>query len=43
MAADETVLSFSFANFVTVVIMGAIGFALLGLGVKAWQQRKAAA
>ena len=42
MAAEETVLSFSFANLVSVVLMGAIGFALLGFGLKVWSKKAGA-
>ena len=42
MAAEETVLTWSFANWITVILMAGIGFAVVGLGMKAWQSRKGA-
>lgn len=41
--AEETVLSFSFANWVSVTLMAAVGFALLGLGLKIWTNKTAGA
>lgn len=39
--AEETILSFNTANWITVIIMVVLGFALLGLVVRIWQQRTA--
>jgi len=39
---NENILTFNFANTLTVVLMVAIGFALLGLGQKLWQQKQSA-
>jgi uncharacterized membrane protein YczE len=41
--AEETIISWTPANWVTVLIMVALGFTILGFGVKAYKQRKAAA
>lgn len=43
--ADETIITWSFANWVTVLLMAAIGFGILGFGMKVYQTRmqKAAA
>jgi hypothetical protein len=41
MAAEETILSWNFANWFTVIIMASVGFALLGFGIKVYQQRMA--
>jgi hypothetical protein len=38
--AEGTIISWNPANWVTVVIMVALGFAVLGFGVKLWQQRQ---
>jgi hypothetical protein len=40
--AEETIISWTPANWVTVLIMVALGFTILGFGVKLWQQRQAA-
>jgi uncharacterized membrane protein YczE len=41
MAAEETILSWNFANWFSVIIMAAVGFAIVGFGVKVYQQRMA--
>jgi hypothetical protein len=41
MAAEETIISWNFANWTTVIIMAAVGFALLGFAVKIYQKRSA--
>jgi hypothetical protein len=41
MAAEETILSWNFANWFSVIIMASLGFALLGFGIKVYQQRTA--
>jgi ABC-type siderophore export system fused ATPase/permease subunit len=41
--ADEAIITWSFANWVTVILMAAIGFGLLGLGMKFYQKNQAAA
>ncbi len=41
MAAEETVLTWSVANWITITLMAAIGFALVGFGVKLYQGRNA--
>jgi hypothetical protein len=35
------ILSWNPANWITVVLMVAIGFAILGAGARIWQQRQA--
>ena len=42
MASDQNVLSWTPANWITVLIMVALGFTLLGAGARMWQNRKAA-
>lgn len=37
---DGTILSWNFTNWITVVLMAAVGFALLGVGMKLWQKRQ---
>jgi hypothetical protein len=39
--AEETILSWNFANWVTVLIMVVLGFALLGMAAKIWKQKTA--
>lgn len=39
--AEETIISWTPANWVTVLIMVALGFTILGFVVKIYQQRKA--
>lgn len=39
--SDETILTWSFANMITVTLMVLVGMALLGLGVRAYQSRNA--
>lgn len=41
MAAEETIISWNFANWFSVVVMAAVGFALLGFGIKVYQRRAA--
>jgi len=41
--AEPTILDWNFANWITVVLMAAVGFAILGVGMKLWQKRQAAA
>jgi hypothetical protein len=38
--ADETIITWSFANWVTVTLMAVVGFGILGLAMKIWQTRK---
>jgi hypothetical protein len=40
--AGGVILTWNITNWITVVIMGAVGFALIGLGQKVWQNRKKA-
>lgn len=35
---SENIISWTPANMITVVLMAALGFALLGAGIKAYQQ-----
>jgi hypothetical protein len=42
MAGEATILDWNFANWVTVVLMAAIGFGILGVGMKLWQKRQGA-
>ncbi len=37
--ADGVILDWNFANWVTVILMAAIGFAIVGFAVKAYQSR----
>jgi hypothetical protein len=39
---DENILTFNFTNWITIVIMAALGFALLGWGQRAWAKRQGA-
>jgi hypothetical protein len=41
--ADETILSWNVANWVTVVIMVVLGFAVLGMVAQIVKQKRAAA
>ncbi len=38
--AEETILSWNVANWVTIILMAAVGLALLGFAAKLWQQRQ---
>jgi hypothetical protein len=40
--ADTTIISWTPANWITVILMVVLGFALLGMGAKIWQQKAAA-
>lgn len=42
MASEGTILTWDVANWVTVILMAGVGFALLGFGIKAYQKRKGA-
>lgn len=37
--AGGTVLTWNMTNWLSVILMAGIGFALLGLGMKVWQNR----
>jgi hypothetical protein len=37
--ADDVILSFTPANWITVLIMVVLGFAVMGMIVKIWQQQ----
>jgi hypothetical protein len=37
--ADETILSWTPANWITVLLMVILGFAVLGMVTKIWQQK----
>jgi len=39
---DETIISWTPANWVTVVLMVALGFTVLAFATKAWKARKGA-
>jgi hypothetical protein len=39
MAAEETILSWNVANWITVILMAAIGFTILGFAMKLYQNR----
>lgn len=41
--SDDTLLSWNVANWITVLLMVVLGFALLGMISKIWKQRKGAA
>ena len=38
--ADEAILTWTFANWVTVVLMALVFFGALGFGMKVWQARQ---
>lgn len=40
--AEETIISWTPANWITVVLMVALGFAIIGAATRIYQQRKAA-
>lgn len=37
---SNVIISWTPANWITIVLMVAIGFAILGAGTRIWQQRK---
>lgn len=39
---NENILTWNFANWITVILMAAIGFTLIGLGAKFWQSKQGA-
>lgn len=39
MASDSPILTWSITNWITVILMAAIGFTLIGLGMKFYQSR----
>jgi len=39
MASDSVVITWSVTNWITVILMAAIGFFLIGLGMKFYQSR----
>lgn len=41
--AEEAIITWTFANWVTVILMAAVGFAILGFGMKLYQQKAGAA
>lgn len=43
MAAEETIISWNFANWLTVIIMAAVGFAIVGFAIKVYQKRSGTA
>jgi len=40
--AEETILSWNVANWVTVLIMVVLGFAIIGMVAQVWKSKKAA-
>jgi hypothetical protein len=40
--AEDTILSWNVPNWITVLLMVVLGFALLGMIARIWQQRKGA-
>lgn len=40
--AEETIISWTPANWITVVLMVALGFALIGAATRIYQQRRSA-
>lgn len=40
MASESTILSWNVTNWITVILMAAIGFTLIGLGMKFYQSRQ---
>lgn len=38
---EENILTWNVANWITVILMGAVGFFLIGLAAKWWKQRQA--
>lgn len=39
---DDNILSWNVANWVTVILMVVLGFAILGMVAKIWRQKKGA-
>ena len=39
MAAEETILTWNVANWITVLLMVVLGFAVVGMARKIWQQK----
>jgi predicted negative regulator of RcsB-dependent stress response len=39
--AEDTILTWNVANWITVLIMVILGFAILGMAARIWQQRRA--
>jgi len=40
MAQDDVILSWTPANWITVILMVVLGFAVLGMIAKIWQQKR---
>lgn len=40
MASESTILSWNVTNWITVILMAAIGFTLIGLGMKFYQSKQ---
>lgn len=40
MAAESTYLTWNVANWITVIIMVTLGFAVLGMVARIWQQKR---
>lgn len=40
--AEDTILTWNVPNWITVLLMVVLGFAVLGMIAKIWQQRKGA-
>jgi hypothetical protein len=38
--AEETIITWSFANWVTVVLMAMVAFGIWGFALKVWQKRQ---
>lgn len=41
--AEETILSWNVPNWITVILMVVLGFAIIGMVSKIWKQRRATA
>ena len=41
--ADRAIISWNATNWITIVLMAAVGFAVVGFGMKLYQNRKAKA
>ncbi len=41
--AEDTILSWNVANWITVILMVVLGFALLGMVAKIWKQKRGGA
>lgn len=40
MAEETTIITWTFANWITVILMAAVGFGILGFGMKVYQSKR---